>query len=50
MLNEASKLGTVIVGFLTDEAIASYKRLPYMSYKQRIEVVSNLKQVGEVVP
>ena len=50
VLNEASKLGTVIVGVLTDEAIATYKRLPYMSYKQRAEVVSNLKQVGEVVP
>ena len=50
VLNEASKLGTVIVGVLTDEAIASYKRLPYMSYTQRAEVVSNLKQVGEVVP
>ncbi len=50
VLSEASKLGTVIVGVLTDEAIASYKRLPYMSYNQRAEVVSNLKQVSEVVP
>jgi len=28
IIKEASKLGDVIVGVLTDQAIASYKRLP----------------------
>lgn len=50
VLNEASKLGPVTVGVLTDEAIAGYKRLPYMSYQQRAQVVGDLKQVSEVVP
>ena len=50
ILHEASKSGRVIVGVLTDEAIASYKRLPYLTYDQRSIVVSNLKGVSEVVP
>lgn len=49
ILREAAKLGRVIVGVLTDEAIASYKRLPYLSYNQRREVISSLKDVSEVV-
>jgi phosphoenolpyruvate phosphomutase len=32
IIKEAAKLGDVIVGLLTDKAIASYKRLPYMNY------------------
>jgi phosphoenolpyruvate mutase len=39
-----------VVGVLTDSAIASYKRLPYMNYEQRAEIVSNLKPVYEVIP
>lgn len=50
ILHEASKYGSVIVGVLTDEAIASYKRLPYLNYEQRSLVVSNLKGVAEVIP
>ena len=50
ILHEASKYGRVIVGVLTDEAIASYKRLPYQNYEQRSLVVSNLKGVAEVIP
>ncbi len=50
ILHEASKYGRVIVGVLTDKAIASYKRLPYLNYEQRSLVVSNLKGVSEVVP
>lgn len=50
IIHEAQKLGKVIVGVLTDEAIASYKRLPYLNYEQRAAVVSNLKGVSEVIP
>ena len=50
IIHEAMKLGEVIVGVLTDEAIASYKRLPYLSYEQRAEIVSNIKGVSKVVP
>ena len=50
ILKKASELGQVTVGVLTDSAIASYKRLPYMNYEQRAEIVSNLKAVYEVIP
>jgi phosphoenolpyruvate phosphomutase len=50
VLNAAAELGQVVVGVLTDSAIASYKRLPFMNYEQRSEIVSNLKSVYEVIP
>ena len=50
IIHEAQKYGSVTVGILTDEAIASYKRLPYLPYEQRATIVSNLKGVEEVVP
>ena len=50
IIHEAMKLGEVTVGVLTDEAIASYKRLPYLTYEQRAEIVSNIKGVTHVVP
>ncbi len=50
ILKEAAELGDVMVGILTDEAIASYKRLPFLSYEQRKSVVENIKGVVEVVP
>jgi phosphoenolpyruvate phosphomutase / 2-hydroxyethylphosphonate cytidylyltransferase len=31
IIKEAKKLGRVVVGLLTDDAIASYKRLPLIS-------------------
>ena len=50
IIHEASGLGRVIVGVLTDAAIASYKRLPYLNYDQRSLIVQNLKGVDEVIP
>ena len=50
IIKKAATYGKVIVGVLTDEAIASYKRLPYMSYDQRSEIVMSLKDVSKVVP
>lgn len=49
VLKAAAELGEVTVGLLTDKAIASYKRLPYMNYDQRKQVVENLKSVSHVV-
>lgn len=49
ILREARQLGRVVVGLLTDRAIAGYKRLPHMTFEQRKEVVENLKGVDEVV-
>ena len=50
IIKEACKLGSVTVGVLTDAAIASYKRLPYLNYEQRAEIVANIKGVDRVVP
>lgn len=50
LLTEAAKLGEVTVGLLTDSAIASYKRLPFMSFEERKAVISSLKQVSHVIP
>lgn len=49
LLANAASLGTVTVGLLTDQAIASYKRLPYMAFEQRRAVVENLRYVERVV-
>ena len=50
IIKTARDLGDVVVGLLTDEAIASYKRVPFMSYEQRKEVIENIKGVVRVVP
>ncbi len=50
VLKTASGLGEVIVGLLTDKAIASYKRLPYMPFAQRKLVIENIKGVTQVIP
>jgi phosphoenolpyruvate mutase len=49
VLQRAAELGEVTIGLLTDAAIASYKRLPHMTYEQRAAVVRNLKGVTRVV-
>jgi phosphoenolpyruvate phosphomutase / 2-hydroxyethylphosphonate cytidylyltransferase len=50
ILEHAAKLGDITIGLLTDAAIASYKRLPHMTFDQRRTVVSNLKGVVQVIP
>ena len=50
ILKIAQKYGEVIVGLLTDEAIASYKSIPILNYKNRELLVKNLKYVSKVVP
>ena len=50
ILKTASQYGNVIVGLLTDEAIASYKNIPYLDFKKRKVVVENIKYVTKVIP
>ena len=50
ILKIASRYGKVIVGLLTDKAIATYKKLPYLNFEQRMIVVKNIKYVHKVVP
>ena len=49
VIEEAAKYGDVVIGLLTDEAIATYKRLPIIDYETRKRVFENLKQVKSVV-
>lgn len=42
--------GEIIIGLLTDKAIASYKRLPFLNYEQRKIVMENIKGVSKVIP
>ena len=50
IIDIARKYGEVIIGLLTDKAIASYKRIPYMEYEHRKQVIENLKHVSYVIP
>ena len=50
IINEASRYGEVTVGLLTDEAIASYKRIPFLEYSQRKIILENIKNVKKVIP
>ncbi|QSB04799.1 phosphoenolpyruvate mutase [Natronoglycomyces albus] len=49
ILAKAAQLGDVTIGLLTDAAIASYKRLPHMTFDQRRAVVENIKGVERVI-
>ena len=49
IINKASKLGDVIIGLLTDNAIASYKRVPMMEYNDRQKIISSIKGVKKVI-
>ncbi len=49
IIKEGSKLGDVIVGVLTDQAIASYKRLPTLKFEQRKQIIESIKGVKEVI-
>ena len=50
ILKIASKYGDVHVGLLTDQAIASYKNVPYLDFEKRKVVVENIKYVKTVLP
>ena len=49
IIKEGLKYGKLTIGLLTDEAIASYKRLPLIKYSERKIIVENLKGVSNVV-
>ena len=49
ILKKANSYGDVTVGLLTDEAIASYKNIPYLDFKRRKIVIQNIKYVKRVI-
>jgi phosphoenolpyruvate phosphomutase len=50
IINEATKYGEVMIGLYTDRAIATHKRLPYLTYDQRKQVIESIKGVSAIVP
>ena len=50
IINEGAKYGDVMIGLYTDKAIATHKRLPYLTYEQRKNVIENIKGVSSIVP
>ena len=49
IIKKAKKYGKVIIGLFTDSAIGEYKRLPLINYKQRYEIMANIKGVDQIV-
>ena len=49
IINEARKLGRVIVGCLSDEALIRYNKFPTISQEERIKLYRTLEGVEEVV-
>lgn len=49
ILKKAAELGKVIVGVMSDQAVASFKRYPVLDYEHRYEIIKNIRYVDEVV-
>ena len=49
IINQAAKYGKVVVGVLTDEAVATYKRPPLLDVEERMRIVASFKHVDKVV-
>lgn len=50
IIENARKYGDVLIGLLTDEAVADFKRLPYLTYESRKVILQNIQGVTNVVP
>ena len=50
IITEGAKYGELTIGLFTDKAIATHKRLPYLTYEQRKNVVEHIAGVAHVVP
>lgn len=49
VVSEGAKHGKVMIGLMTDAAIANHEHLPSLTYEQRKIIVENLRGVSEVV-
>ena len=49
IIKRASKLGKLVVGVLTDEVIASYKRFPLIPFEERKSLFENINCVDRVI-
>ena len=49
IINKARRLGRLIVGVLSDEAVASFKRYPLIPFEERKALIENIAGVERVV-
>jgi len=49
IIKKAGKLGRLIIGILSDEAVVSYKRFPLLSCSDRMKMFENIQGVSQVV-
>lgn len=49
IIKKAKKLGKLIIGVLSDEAVVSYKRFPLMPFEERKAMFENISGVNKVV-
>lgn len=49
LIRRAAKLGQLVVGVLSDEAVAGYKRLPLSPFSERKSLFENINGVSRVV-
>lgn len=49
IIKKAQKLGRLIIGVLSDEAVVSYKRFPLLPYEERKSMLENISGVYKVV-
>jgi phosphoenolpyruvate phosphomutase len=50
IIEQARKYGEVMIGLVTDAAVADHKRLPYLTYEHRKKIIENIVGVTRVVP
>lgn len=49
IIKKAARLGKLIIGVLSDEAVSSYKRFPLMPFDERKSLVENISSVYKVI-
>ena len=49
IINKAKRLGRLIIGVLSDEAVSSYKRFPLIPFEERKSVIENIAGVERVL-
>jgi len=49
IINRAKKYGKVVIGLLSDNAVAEYKSIPSLEYEERYKIVKNLKNVHKII-
>lgn len=50
IIEKARELGEVTVGILSDKAVATFSRVPFLDYEERKRILENIKGVSHVVP